>query len=182
MVADYGGVRLALQKGDTLKIRLVNRLPLIDAAKLSHSTDPGEGNLFLNPTNLHTHGLIVQPRAPTLYDQTFGDYVFVQIFNSANGMPVPQTTHQHGQNKMDYVDYRIDIPYSHPGPFWFHPHIHGLSLNQVGRTGGHHLGERGRRLRPATRWTPFSAASSPAKDIRSCRRPRCNSPTGGTGG
>ena len=26
-VSDYGGVRLALQKGDTLKIRLVNRLP-----------------------------------------------------------------------------------------------------------------------------------------------------------
>jgi L-ascorbate oxidase len=161
-VADYGGVRLALQKGDTLKIRLVNRLPLIDAAKLSHSTDPGEGNLFLNPTNLHTHGLIVQPRAPTLYDQTFGDYVFVQIFNSANGMPVPQTTHQHGQNKMDYVDYRIDIPYNHPsGQFWFHPHIHGLSLNQVsaGLAGIISVGEVGDYAHGDAMDTPFSAAS-----------------------
>ncbi len=131
-VADYGGVRLALQKGDVLKIRLVNQLPQLDPVKLSHNGDPGQGNLFRNPTNLHTHGMIVQPRAPTLRDQTFGDYVFVQIYNSANGMPVPQTTHQHGSNKMDYADYRIDIPANHPsGQFWFHPHIHGLSLNQV---------------------------------------------------
>jgi len=131
-VADYGGVRLALQKGDVLKIRLVNQLPQLDPAKVNHNGDPGEGNLFRNPTNLHTHGMIVQPRAPTLGDQTFGDFVFVQIYNSANGMPVPQATHQHGSNKMDYADYRIDIPANHPsGQFWFHPHIHGLSLNQV---------------------------------------------------
>ena len=32
----------------------------------------------------------------------------------------------------DYADYRIDIPANHPsGSFWFHPHIHGLALNQV---------------------------------------------------
>ena len=72
--------------------------------------------------------MIVQPRAPTLGDQTFGDFVFVQIYNSANGMPVPQATQQHGSNKMDYADYRIDIPANHPsGQFWFHPHIHGLA-------------------------------------------------------
>jgi L-ascorbate oxidase len=131
-VADYGGVRLALQKGDVLKIRLYNRLPKLDPAKVTHEVDPGEANLYLNPTNLHTHGMIVQPRAPTLSDQTFGDNVFVQIFNPANGMPVPQTTHQHGSIKMDYVDFRIDIPQNHPsGQFWFHPHIHGISLNQV---------------------------------------------------
>ena len=30
------------------------------------------------------------------------------------------------------IDYRIEIPRNHPsGLFWFHPHIHGLSLNQV---------------------------------------------------
>jgi L-ascorbate oxidase len=131
-VSDYGGVRLALQKGDVLKIRLYNRLPKLDPAKVTHEVDPGEANLYLNPTNLHTHGMIVQPRAPTLSDQTFGDNVFVQIFNPANGMPVPQTTHQHGSIKMDYVDFRIDIPQNHPsGQFWFHPHIHGISLNQV---------------------------------------------------
>ena len=34
--------------------------------------------------------------------------------------------------KMDFIDYRIDIPADHPsGAFWFHPHVHGISLNQV---------------------------------------------------
>jgi L-ascorbate oxidase len=131
-VSDYGGVRLALQQGDTLKIRLVNRLPMLDPAKLSHVTDPGQANLVLNPTNLHTHGLVVQARAPTLSDPTFGDDVFVDILNRSNGMPTPQTSHQHGSIKMDFVDYRIDIPSNHPsGQFWFHPHLHGIALNQV---------------------------------------------------
>ncbi len=131
-VAAYGGTRLALKQGDTLKIRLVNKLPPLDPVKVTHSVDPGEANLPLNPTNIHTHGLLVQARAPTVADPTFGDYVFVENFNSANGVPVPQTTHQHGSIKMDVVDYRIDIPKNHPsGLFWFHPHVHGLALNQV---------------------------------------------------
>ncbi len=33
---------------------------------------------------------------------------------------------------MDTVDYVIPIPANHPpGLFWYHPHLHGLSLNQV---------------------------------------------------
>jgi len=131
-VAPYGGTRLMLNQGDTLKIRLVNKLPKLDPIKVTHSAGPGEANLPLNPTNLHTHGLLVEAHAPTLADPTFGDYVFVQNFNSDNGTPVPQTTHQHGSIKMDVVDYRINIPANHPsGLFWFHPHIHGLALNQV---------------------------------------------------
>src|SRR5256885_41060 len=35
-VSDYGGVRLALQAGDVLKVRLVNQLPLLDPAKVKH--------------------------------------------------------------------------------------------------------------------------------------------------
>ena len=131
-VANYGGVRLALQKGDSLKIRLVNRLPALDPIKVNHSVNPGGANLPLNLTNLHTHGLIVPARAPTLGDPTFGDYVFVDIYNSANGTPVPQSTHQHGSIVKDYADYRIDIPANHPsGAFWFHPHVHGIALNQI---------------------------------------------------
>jgi FtsP/CotA-like multicopper oxidase with cupredoxin domain len=131
--SNYGGVRLALQKGDQLKIRLVNRLPgPLDPTKVTHSAGPGGANLPLNLTNLHTHGLVVQARAPTLSDPTFGDYVFVEIYNPANGIPVPQPTHQHGSLVADYVDYRIDIPNNHPsGAFWFHPHVHGIALNQV---------------------------------------------------
>ncbi len=131
-VSSYGGARLALQKGDQLKIRLVNQLPALDAVKVTHSKDPGGANLPMNLTNLHTHGLIVQARAPTLSDPTFGDYVFVEIYNSANGTPVPQTTHQHGSIVKGYADYRINIPANHPaGAFWFHPHVHGIALNQV---------------------------------------------------
>jgi len=129
-VSPYGGTRLALQQGDTLKIRFVNRLPKVDPNKLHHVVDPGEANLFLNPTNLHTHGVLTPARAATRNDPTFGDYVFVTIYNSANGIPVPQNTHQHGPIVMDTVDYKITIPSNHPsGLFWFHPHVHGIALN-----------------------------------------------------
>jgi len=161
-VADYGGVRLALQKGDTLKIRFVNKLPKIDASKLAHVTDPGEANLYLNPTNLHTHGVLTPARAPTRDDPTFGDYVFVSVFNSANGIPVPQTTHQHGPIVMDTVDYKITIPDNHPsGLFWFHPHVHGLALNQVsqGLAGIITIGEVGDYARGDAQRQPFPAAN-----------------------
>jgi L-ascorbate oxidase len=128
----YGGIRLALQKGDELKFRFVNQLPSIDPVMLANMSDPGGANLPLNPTNIHTHGLVVQARAPTLSDPTFGDYIFVDIYNPANGIPVPQGTHQHGSIVMGFADYRIDIPANHPsGAFWFHPHVHGLAVNQV---------------------------------------------------
>jgi L-ascorbate oxidase len=71
----YGGIRLALQKGDELKFRLVNQLPQVDQLMLANAQDGT--NLYLNPTNIHTHGLVVQARAPTLSDPTFGDYIFV---------------------------------------------------------------------------------------------------------
>jgi L-ascorbate oxidase len=161
-VAEYGGVRLALQKGDTLKIRYVNKLPPVDPAKLTHAPDPGEANLHLNPTNLHTHGLLVQARAATVTDPTFGDFVFVSIFNSANGIPVPQTTHQHGPIVMDSVDYRIDIPANHPsGLFWFHPHVHGIALNQVseGMAGIITIGEVGDYAMGDAVATPFPSAN-----------------------
>jgi len=157
-VAPYGGVRLALQKGDTLKFRLVNKLPNLDPIKVTHSVDPGGANLPMNLTNLHTHGLIVPARAPTLTDPTFGDYVFVEIYNSANGTPVPQTTHQHGSIVKDYADYRIDIPLNHPsGAFWFHPHVHGIALNQLssGLSGIISIGQAGNYARGDAVATPI---------------------------
>jgi L-ascorbate oxidase len=161
-VAAYGGVRLALQKGDSLTIRLVNRLPALDPVKVNHSFFPGEANLPLNLTNLHTHGLIVPARAPTLDDPTFGDYVFVQIYNFANGTPLPQSTHQHGSIIKDYADYRIDIPANHPsGPFWFHPHVHGIALNQVssGLSGIISVGAAGDYARSDQTGTAFPESS-----------------------
>jgi L-ascorbate oxidase len=133
-----GGVRLQLQPGDTLKVRLVNKLPLATDAK--HTAD--NPDLINNPTNLHTHGLIVEPhRAEGPFD-TYGDYVFVVVRNpDNNGAPASAaaaSTHPatHVHPDMDFVDgaveYKIDIGANHPsGLFWFHPHMHGVALNQV---------------------------------------------------
>lgn len=45
-VQPYGGVRLAMQPGDTLKIRYVNRLPKLDPLKLRHENDPARPIYF----------------------------------------------------------------------------------------------------------------------------------------
>jgi FtsP/CotA-like multicopper oxidase with cupredoxin domain len=125
----YGGTRLKLQQGDMLKIRLVNQLPLALNAK--HQNDPGEAFLRLNPTNIHTHGMLVSPHYATASDPTYGDNVFVLTFNSANGQAQP-SPHIHSVIRYDYTDYTIQIPANHPsGLFWFHPHAHGVALNQI---------------------------------------------------
>jgi FtsP/CotA-like multicopper oxidase with cupredoxin domain len=134
-VSPYGGVRLHLNPGDTLQVRLVNCLPLaVDPKHVQE--DP---SLKFNPTNLHTHGLIVEPRGADDKDDPFGDYIFV--VDLAPGVS-PPTSHEVSPARNDharrfefrevFVDYRILIPKTHPsGLFWFHPHVHGLSLNQV---------------------------------------------------
>ncbi len=82
-VARNGGPRLALQPGDLLKIRFVNRLPASTgaAAFANTATDP---LLLYNPTNLHTHGLIVEPRTPTAARDSYGDTIYVLNFPTAN--------------------------------------------------------------------------------------------------
>ena len=137
-----GGVRLQLKAGDTLKIRLVNKLPPASDAK--HVSD--NPALIGNPTNLHTHGLIVEPHRAEGPNDPYGDYVFLELRNPANPVPsasapssAPATAHAGhaaGHPDMDVasgaVDYAIQIPANHPsGLFWFHPHVHGVALNQV---------------------------------------------------
>lgn len=126
--APYGGVRLALEAGDHLKIRFVNHLPPAPP-DAEHVHDPMGDMLVSNPTNLHTHGLIVEPRRATASDPTYGDYVYVLAYPKGK---LPAMQHP----GLDYtdkpVDYDIYIPKNHPsGLFWFHPHAHGLALNQV---------------------------------------------------
>ncbi len=150
--APYGGVRLQLQPGDHLKIRLVNRLPSTpnDASHMLQDL----GNLAANPTNLHTHGLIVEPRRAGNGDPTYGDYVFVL------GYPrrlLPSIYSRRSHPGLDYTDqpinYDIYIPPNHPsGLYWFHPHVHGLSLNQVsaGMSGDITVGSIGDYLKDAS--------------------------------
>ncbi len=132
-----GGVRLQLSPGDTLKIRLVNNLPPNPNA--DHVADNPQ--LIGNPTNLHTHGLIVEPHRAEGPNDPYGDYVFLELRNPANPIPTSTTMampggHTMGHPDMDVaygaVDYAIQIPANHPsGHFWFHPHMHGVALNQV---------------------------------------------------
>jgi FtsP/CotA-like multicopper oxidase with cupredoxin domain len=125
----YGGTRLQLEQGDLLKIHLVNRLPPITDA--SHSVEVGMAWLALSPTNLHTHGLLVAPRYPTKANPTYGDNVFVLTLNPDNGVPPPDSEF-HSDVRLGSTDYQIRIPATHPsGLFWFHPHVHGVSANQV---------------------------------------------------
>jgi FtsP/CotA-like multicopper oxidase with cupredoxin domain len=127
----YGGVRLQLQPGDHLKIRLINQLPPAPPdAEHAYDSDPmGEEMLQANPTNLHTHGLIVEPRKADKSDPTYGDYIYLLAYRSGTK---PKMAHP-GLVYIDKpVDYDIYIPRNHPsGLFWFHPHVHGLSLNQI---------------------------------------------------
>ncbi len=125
----YGGTLLHLEKGDLLKIHLVNQLPMATDSK--HASEPGRAFLTQNPVNIHTHGLLVSPHGPGPGDPTYGDNVFVLTFNSANGS-VAKLPHMHADVRYDFTDYTIPIPANHPsGLFWFHPHAHGLALNQI---------------------------------------------------
>jgi FtsP/CotA-like multicopper oxidase with cupredoxin domain len=125
----YNGTRIQVSAGDTLKVHLVNRLPPITDS--AHAADPGMGYLALNPTNLHTHGLLVSPRYASTSDPTWGDNVFVDAFNRANG-PIPPGSMVHGAVQWGSIDYVYKIPADHPsGLLWFHPHLHGIALGQV---------------------------------------------------
>jgi L-ascorbate oxidase len=142
----YGGVWLKLKPNDTLRIRLVNKLP--PAPDALHCNP----DLVNNPTNLHTHGLIVEPHRSTGGSDPYGDYVFVEIQNPHNhgscvtpaasarigAQPAP-TPADHAvagvHPDMDVgdraVEYAIHLVNHPSGLFWFHPHMHGVALNQV---------------------------------------------------
>ena len=128
----YAGPRLALMQGDVLKVHLVNKLPMLTDAKHSvNPEEPGHAYLALNPTNIHTHGLLVSAHYPTANDPTYGDNVFALTFNGANGIPSLQAS-AHADVRMNSTDYSIKIPSNHPsGLYWIHPHVHGISVNQI---------------------------------------------------
>ena len=127
--AGLGGVRLALQPGDTLRVRLVNKLPPLAPGDADHIAD--HATLAGNPTNLHTHGLIVEPHRAVGPADTYGDYVFLELRNPVNPIP-PAPPHPGVDVATGAVEYLYKIEATHPtGLFWFHPHLHGLSLNQV---------------------------------------------------
>ena len=129
--APYGGVRLQLTAGDHLRIKLINHLPPAPPdAENAHGDDPMMNEMLAaNPVNLHTHGLIVEPRKADASDPTYGDYVYVLGYPAGKlpSMVMPDET---ATDKP--IQYDIYIPKDHPsGYFYFHPHVHGLGVNQV---------------------------------------------------
>lgn len=81
------GPTLRVRPGDRLRVRLRNRLP--------------------QPTNLHTHGMLVSPAGNA-------DNPFLRIDPGAD------------------FDYEYLLPATHPpGVYWYHPHHHGLVADQI---------------------------------------------------
>ncbi|HVL01884.1 MAG TPA: multicopper oxidase family protein [Dongiaceae bacterium] len=110
------GPTLVARPGDTLKIRLVNQLPEEQHPPCyveDHGSGPHEHCNHnqphnFNTTNLHTHGLHVDPTGR-------GDNVFIELTSGES------------------FDYEIKIPADHPaGTFWYHAHVHGGTSVQVG--------------------------------------------------
>ncbi|HUO55092.1 MAG TPA: multicopper oxidase domain-containing protein [Rhodoblastus sp.] len=142
----YGGFRLALRPGDDLKVRLINHLPAIQPELIDRIHD--DPLLALNPTDLHFHGLVTPASANTKIPPAipqYGDFIYTAIFNYHGGDPAfnpakyNQTAYNqlHSHNDVVYnaqsaADYDIRLPRKHPsGSFWIHPHVHGISSNQV---------------------------------------------------
>ncbi|MGE3820066.1 MAG: multicopper oxidase domain-containing protein, partial [Isosphaeraceae bacterium] len=94
------GPTLRVNPGDVLRIRLVN-----DLEDVTPVTQAGGDQ----PTNLHTHGLIISPAGNS-------DNVLLNV-------PAGYTN-----------DYEFQIPLDQePGVNWYHPHRHGFVADQVYR-------------------------------------------------
>ncbi|MEO9149612.1 MAG: multicopper oxidase domain-containing protein [Burkholderiaceae bacterium] len=122
----YAGAVLQLTPGDTLDVRLFNRLGGNGgdmASSCMDTTAAWDANTGWSSNggllNQHFHGLLVPPTAGQPGDpgQPFGDYIF---------------TCTHGSGAAAERHYRMTLPAGHPvGIDWYHPHIHGIAKPQV---------------------------------------------------
>lgn len=113
---DLVGSTIRAKPGDTLYIRLTNKLPA-DTTNVHpqnpHSPDHSHPFSF-NVTNLHTHGLHTSPSGDS-------DNVFLEIFPEKSPGDLAGTQL-----------YRIHIHDKHPtGTFWYHAHFHGSTAMQI---------------------------------------------------
>lgn len=96
---------LSIKPGDTIRIALNNKLPK-DLTCLETGGNVNVPHCF-NGTNLHTHGLWVNPAGN-------GDNVLISI------------------NPGVSFEYEYNVPSDHPsGTFWYHTHLHGSTALQV---------------------------------------------------
>ncbi|HEX6705265.1 MAG TPA: multicopper oxidase family protein [Albitalea sp.] len=117
--APFVSPTLEINPGDTIRINLNNRLPA-DPSCIK-STGPVNAPHCFNGTNLHTHGLWVNPAGN-------GDNVLISV------------------NPGVSFQYEYDVPSDHPaGTFWYHTHRHGSTALQVSSGMAGALIIRGRR-------------------------------------
>jgi len=103
--APYVSPTLEIVPGDTIRITLNNKLPA-DPSCVKPGGDANTPHCF-NGTNLHTHGLWVNPAGN-------GDNVLISI------------------NPGVSFQYEYNVPSDHPaGTFWYHTHRHGSTALQV---------------------------------------------------
>jgi FtsP/CotA-like multicopper oxidase with cupredoxin domain len=108
------GNTLRVKAGDTLNLKLRNRLPKQSPREIEENFQQEASNAHIvhrpnpyNTTNVHYHGLHVSPRGNS-------DNVYLAI--------EPKTT----------FDYEVELPADHPpGTYWYHAHAHGSTAIQV---------------------------------------------------
>ncbi|MBZ5710714.1 multicopper oxidase family protein [Nannocystis pusilla] len=120
------GPSIELRPGDKLKLKLINDLPDDGSAVDPPDCAGGSGGgghdghgagTDNNTTNLHTHGLHVDPGQP-------GDDVFLKIR--------PRETYDFVFDIPRDIDMPDGTKASHPaGTYWYHPHMHGSTAIQV---------------------------------------------------
>ena len=121
----YVSPTIEVKPGDTVRITLKNQLPADPGCGPDHK-DMNKPHCF-NGTNLHTHGLWVNPEGN-------GDNVLLSI---SPGVSFP---------------YEYNIPSDHPaGTFWYHTHRHGSTALQVSSGMAGALIIRGDRLPTSNR-------------------------------
>lgn len=103
--APFVSPMLDIRPGDTIRITLNNKLPP-DPTCLDSGGNVNVPHCF-NGTNLHTHGLWVNPAGNS-------DNVLISI------------------NPGVSFEYEYNVPSDHPaGTFWYHTHLHGSTALQV---------------------------------------------------
>ena len=100
------GPTISITPGQTLRIKLNNELPPDDTCNLGKGGSVNTPHCF-NGTNLHTHGLWVNPAGN-------GDNVLISVRPGVS------------------FEYEYALPETHPaGTYWYHPHLHGSTALQV---------------------------------------------------